>query len=88
MKPHDPLIVGLLLRLDELDRQKCLLTQTEEIRSELQSRLLRIVKAMNEPDHLDTRRQALTLAATCLRMLRARGLETEEAAVAKDGDHS
>ena len=88
MSGQQLLIDDVAHRRDELDRSQHALTQPGEVRDELQARLLRVAKAMNDPDWLDTRRQLVTLAATCLRAARDLGLDTEDDAVRKDGDHS
>jgi hypothetical protein len=79
---------GLLDELDakvfDLDSHCVAFTDGQQARDELQRRLGRISKAINEHDHLETRRQLVTLLAHGLRMARDLGIETEADAVRKD----
>jgi type II secretory pathway component PulF len=78
------LVDELSARAIELDRQCVPFTSGQEARDELQRRLGRVSKAINESDHLETRRQLVTLLAHGLRMARDLGIETEADAVRMD----
>lgn len=81
---HSRILEEIAVKSVELDRQSSPFTNSREARDELQRRLGRVSKAIGEIDHLETRRQLVTLLAQGLRMVRDCGLETEADAVRHD----
>lgn len=80
----DPIIADVMKRRDELDGQGGPFVDSRVAYGELQRRAGRVGRAVFEADWLDTRRQVLSLAAQCCRMIRDLGIATEADAVAKD----
>jgi type II secretory pathway component PulF len=83
----DVLLLEVSRRAHELDRLVVPFTDARSARDELQRRLGRVSKAINEDDHLDLHRQLVTLLAHGCRLARDLGVLTETDAVAKDDEH-
>jgi hypothetical protein len=82
----EELLRDVIARRGELDRQEEPFNDPRSARDELQRRLGRVGKAINESDWLETRRQLVTLLAQGCRMARDLSIDTAQDAVDRDDE--